>query len=170
VKIYLIGLKNSGKTTTGKKLARKLNLQFVDLDTLIEENDGRTVPEIFVQDGEDIFRKKEQEALQQTAILKDTVISTGGGVPRFFDNMEFMKKNGTTVYLQLDEDTLVGRLKVAAQNRPIVKGKSAEEIREYVNNLLTQYEHHYLRADYIVDAKNMSPDEIVARVLKNYEV
>ena len=168
MKIYLIGLKNSGKTTTGKKLAGKLSMEFIDLDTLIEENDGRTVPEIYSEDGEELFRKKEQKALHQTLSMNNVVISTGGGVPRFFDNMELMKNNGTVVYLKLDEDTLVGRLKVAAQNRPIVKGKSPQEIRNYVRELLSNSEHFYLKADFVVDAKNLAPDEIVSRVLKNY--
>ncbi len=168
MRIYLIGLKNCGKTTTGKKLAKKLSLDFIDLDELIEKNDGRSVPEIFSTDGEEVFRKKEQEALHQTANMDQVVISTGGGVPRFFDNMEFMNRQGTTVYLKLDENTLVGRLKQAAKDRPIVKGKSPEEIREYVNNLLTKFEHFYLQADYVVDAKNMAPEDLVAHILQNY--
>ncbi|HBH47158.1 MAG TPA: shikimate kinase [Bacteroidales bacterium] len=168
MKVYLIGFKNSGKTTAGRKLARKLKLNFLDLDDLIEKNDGRTVPEIFSQDGEDVFREKERSALQQTAGMDKVVISTGGGVPRFFNNMDFMLENGTTVYLKLDEDTLVGRLRIAAQNRPILKGKSPEEIRSYVQDLLRDYEHYYLRAKYVVDAKNLAPEEIVSRVLENY--
>ncbi len=169
MRIYLIGLKNCGKTTTGKKLAKKLSLDFIDLDELIEKNDGRSVPEIFSNDGEEAFRKKEQEALHQTGKMDQLVISTGGGVPRFFDNMDFMNNQGTTIYLKLDENTLVGRLKQAAKDRPILKGKSSEEIREYVNNLLTNYEHFYLKANYVVDAKNLAPEDLVARILKNYD-
>ena len=168
MKIFLLGFKNSGKTTAGKKLAKKLNLEFLDLDELIERNDGRSVPEIYSQDGETVFRKKEQEALLQTAKMDNQVISTGGGVPRFFQNMDFMIENGTTIYLKLDEDTLVGRLKVAAKSRPILKGKNAEEIREYVQDLINNHEHHYLRAHYIIDAKNLAPDDLVARALLLY--
>lgn len=168
MRIYLIGFKNSGKTTAGKKLAKKLSLDFLDLDELIERNDGRTVPELYSQDGEEVFREKERVALHQTARMEDVVVSTGGGVPRFFDNMDFMKKQGTTIYLKLDEETLVGRLKVAAKNRPVLKGKTPEQVREYVQDLLNNHEHHYLRANLIVDAKNLAPDDLVARVLLNY--
>jgi shikimate kinase len=168
MKIYLIGLKNSGKTTTGKKLAKKLNLEFIDLDDLIEKNNGKAVTEIFSSEGEDVFRKKEQEALKQTASMEQVVISTGGGAPRFFDNMEFMKNNGTTIYLRLDEDTLVGRLKLAAIDRPVVKGKSPEEIRKYVQNILNNHEHIYMQANIVVDSKNLAPDDLVEKVLKNY--
>lgn len=168
MKIYLLGFKNSGKTTTGKKLAKKLNLNFLDLDELIERNDGRTVPEIYSEDGEAAFRDKEKRALEQTANMDNQIISTGGGVPRFFDNMDFMLKNGTTIYLKLDEDTLVGRLRIAAKSRPILKGKNDEEIRQYVQDLLLNHEHFYLRAKFVVDAKNLAPDELVARVIANY--
>lgn len=168
MRVYLIGFKNSGKTTAGKKLAKKLDCNFVDLDELIERNDGRTVPEIFTEDGEELFRDKERVALQQTARIDNIVVSTGGGVPRFFDNMDFMKEHGTTIYLKLDEETLVGRLKVAAKTRPILKGKTPEQVREYVQDLLNNHEHHYLKADLIVDAKNLAPDDLVARVMLNY--
>lgn len=168
MKVYLIGLKNSGKTTTGKKLANKLNLEFVDLDQLIEKINGRPVTEIYSQDGEVIFREKEKEALHETGKLENVVIATGGGAPRFFDNMDFMNRNGITIYLQLDEDTLVGRLKVAAKDRPVVKGRNPEQIREYVQDILQQHEYIYLKANYVVDSKNIAPDDLVARILKNY--
>lgn len=168
MRIYLIGLKNSGKTTTGKKLANKLKLKFLDLDELIQQRDGRHVTEIFSQDGEATFREKEQNALHITSELKDTVIATGGGAPRFFDNMEFMNANGVTIYLRLDEGTLVGRLKSAAKDRPVVKGKNPEEIRQYVKDILENHEHLYLQAKYVVDAKRLAPDDLVARILCNY--
>lgn len=168
MRIYLIGFKNSGKTTAGKKLAKKLDLEFLDLDELIEQNDGRTVPEIYSQDGEDVFREKERLALHQSGQMNNVVISTGGGVPRFYNNMDYMKEKGTTIYLKLDEETLVGRLRVAAKSRPILKGKTPEQVRDYVHDLLTNHEHQYLKADLIVDAKNLAPDDLVARVLLNY--
>lgn len=168
MRIYLIGFKNSGKTTTGKKLAASLGYQFLDLDELIERNDGRSVPEIYKQDGEPQFRIKEQQALHQTQLLENTVISTGGGVPRFFDNMEWMLKTGTVVYLKLDEGTLYGRLKQASESRPILQEKTPEQLREYVRELLTNYEHQYLKAHFVVDAKNLAPDDLVCRILKKY--
>ncbi len=143
-------------------------MEFVDLDDLIEKMDGRTVPEIFTQDGEDIFREKEKNALQSTANIENAVISTGGGAPRFSNNMGFMKDHGITIYLKLDENTLVGRLKKASKDRPVVKGKTPEQIREYVAGLLEKYEHIYLSAEYVVDAKNLAPDELVSDILGKY--
>lgn len=168
MKIYLIGLKNSGKTTTGKRLANKLNLNFIDLDQLIEKINGRSVTEIFSQDGEPVFREKEREALLETSKMDNVVIATGGGVPRFYDNMDFMNKNGITVYLKLDEDTLVGRLKVAAKDRPVMKGKTTEQIRDYVQNILQHHEHIYLRANYVVDSKNLTPGDLATKISMNY--
>lgn len=168
MRIYLIGLKNSGKTTTGKKLARKLNLEFADLDELIEQFDGRPVTEIYSNDGEEAFRVKEQEALKHTLTLENVVVATGGGAPRFYNNMDFMKENGITIYLRLDEDTLVGRLKVAAKNRPVVKGKTPEEIRQYVRDILENHEHIYMGANIVVDSKSLLPDDLVAKILTLY--
>lgn len=168
MRIYLVGFKNSGKTTTGERLARKLGFDFVDLDGLIEKNDGRTVPEIFTQDGEDEFRRKEQEALHQTGQMENIVVATGGGVPRFFDNMSFMKREGVTIYLQLDKDTLIGRLKEAAKDRPIVKGKTTAQIREYVNDLYSKYEHLYLQSSYVVNSRDILPNDLVNKIIRNY--
>ncbi|HQB87139.1 MAG TPA: shikimate kinase, partial [Bacteroidales bacterium] len=98
-KIFLIGFMGSGKTTTGKKLASRLSWKFIDLDEFIEEDKGMPVAEIFETQGEDWFRTVEAEALRTVTKAGNTVISTGGGTPCFYENMEFMLQNGLTVYL-----------------------------------------------------------------------
>lgn len=165
MRIYLVGLKNSGKTTTGKNLANKLNLTFVDLDELIETLDGRTVPELYSQEGDAVFRDIERKALEQTTEMEDVVVATGGGAPRYFDNMELMLKTGICIYLRLDEDTLVERLIKASANRPVVKGKTAEEIRAYVRDIIQNHEHVYLKSQLVVDAQSLAPNDLVDSIL-----
>src|SRR4030042_3928468 len=99
--IYIIGFMGSGKSTAGKRLASALGWSFVDLDRKIEEFAGKTIPQIFSQDGEDYFRKIEADVLRSAGKLMKTVISTGGGTPCHGENMDFMVKTGVTVYLKM---------------------------------------------------------------------
>jgi shikimate kinase len=90
MKIYLIGFMGSGKTTLGRKMAQKLNCGFADLDERLSAHTGKSISELFASLGEAGFRKLEQEVLHKTAIDEDLVVSTGGGTPCFFDNMDWM--------------------------------------------------------------------------------
>ena len=161
MRIFIIGYKSSGKTTIGKKLANRLGYQFIDLDQYIESKEGRTVPEIYVEDGDKKFRAMEWKALNEIVHLDDIVVSTGGGVPCHCDNMNIMREHGAVVYLKLDSDILISRLKHATIDRPIVKGKTDEQLREYVSGLRDRCEHHYLTATHIIDAKNIKVDDII---------
>ena len=161
MRLFIIGYKSSGKTTIGKKLANRLGMDFVDLDGWIERVNGRTVPEIFSQEGEEEFRNIEWKALKEVVKKDNIVVSTGGGAPCHCDNMNLMEKYGDVLYLRVDEDTLVSRLKSATKDRPIVKGKNDEELRKYVSDLKKRCEHHYARAKYIVDGRDIKLDQIV---------
>ena len=109
-KIYIIGFMGSGKSTAGKKLASLMGWTFVDLDKKIEEFAGKSIPEIFAQDGETSFREIEAKILRSLNSLKNTVISTGGGTPCYSDNMEYMLDTGLTLYLKLTPGQLKSRL------------------------------------------------------------
>ena len=165
MRIFIIGYKSTGKTTLGKKLASKLNLNFIDLDDYIEAMYRKTVPEIFSEEGEQNFRNKEWEALVKLCNEEsDVVVSTGGGAPCWCDNMNLMLQKGETIYLKLDNETLVGRLKKATIDRPIVKGLSTTELHDYVKDLKDRCEHHYLRAKYHIDAKGLSVNDLVGLI------
>lgn len=151
MRYFIIGFKNSGKTTFGRKLANRLDLDFIDLDEFIERKEGKTIPEIYTRLGEEGFRRLEWMALKEVVKTDRIVLSTGGGAPCHCDNMNLMEKYGDAIYLKVSDETLVSRLKKAAKDRPIVKGKSEEELRQYVTDLRDRCEHHYLRARYIVD-------------------
>lgn len=162
MRYFIIGFKNSGKTTFGRILAGRLDLEFLDLDEYIEQRESKSIPEIYTRLGEEGFRRLEWKVLKEVAIEHNyIVISTGGGAPCHCDNMALMEKYGDVIYLNVSNDLLVERLKHAAKDRPIVLGKSEAELREYVSRMRERCEHHYLRAKYIVEGDNPDVEEVV---------
>lgn len=162
MKIFLVGFMASGKTTVGKKLANKLGLPFIDLDAYIEEKYNTTIRAIMYNEGQDVFREKERDSLDE--ILKknsDAVISTGGGTPNFFNNMEKMNKAGTTVYIEVDIPTLVDRLVNSKKDRPLIWGKSEKDLTVYAKELLDRRKELYNKAQYKVSGKNLKVDTII---------
>ena len=99
-RVFLVGYMGAGKTTVGKELAKLAGLSFIDLDYYIEGRYHKAVSQIFAERGEEAFREIERNMLHEVAEFEDVLISTGGGAPCFFDNMEFMNASGTTVYLR----------------------------------------------------------------------
>jgi len=156
--IYLIGYMGSGKTTAGKRLANRLGYEFIDLDEWIELHENRTIAEIFDQSGEEYFRQIEQQTLYKTFHLKNSVISTGGGVPCFFDNMDQMNIHGITIYIDLKAKALASRLKEAKNQRPLIKDKSDEELVRFIEEALEKRVPYYSKAKYTVDGLNLSAE------------
>lgn len=138
----------AGKTTLGKVLAKELGVQFYDLDWYIEQRMRKTISELFSQYGEDGFRKIECNLLHEVAEFEDVVISCGGGTPCFFDNMDYMNSQGDTVYLKASTDVLLGHLKMGKTVRPLLKGKTPEEMRQFIEEQLMAREKYYLKAKY----------------------
>jgi shikimate kinase len=154
-KIFLVGYMGSGKTTIGKNLARRLHWQFIDLDLFIENRYRKKIGEIFAEKGESEFRELERKALQEIGQFENVVVSTGGGTPCFFDNMEWMNRLGYTIYLQVPVDDLVKRLENCKHNRPLVKDKNWEEIKQFVAENLNKREEYYNQAAFIFNAENL---------------
>lgn len=150
----------SGKSTMGRRLASDLNLTFVDLDSFLEEKYFRTIPQIFAEEGEENFRKKERKVLEEVASFDDVIIATGGGAPCFFDNMELMNNSGFCVFLDVDVDSLVSRLLTARIERPLIKGKSPEELRVFIDGLLEKRRPFYEKASYILKGSEIMPKQI----------
>lgn len=145
-RILLVGFMAAGKTTLGKALAKDLGLQFVDLDLYIESRYHATVSQIFAERGEEGFRQIERNMLHEVAEFEDVVIATGGGTPCFFDNMEYMNAQGTTVFLDASVDVIFTRLTIARTQRPLVAGKTDEELRCYITEMLNCRLPYYSRA------------------------
>ena len=150
-RIILIGYMGAGKTTVGKALARELGLPFYDLDWYIEERFRRTIPQILAEKGEEGFRRIEQHVLHEVAEFEDLIISSGGGTPCFFDNMEYMNRQAMTVYLKATPETLFQHLKMGKTERPLLKGKTDEELIDFIRSSLATREPFYSRARYTLD-------------------
>lgn len=149
----------AGKTTVGKALAKDLGIQFYDLDWYIEERYRQTIAQLFEKYGENGFREIEQKMLHEVAEFEDVIISAGGGTPCFFDNMEYMNRQAQTVYLKATPEVLFKHLRMGKTERPLLKNKTPEEIRQFISESLAQREPFYSSAHYIFDVT----------LLENYE-
>ena len=152
-RIFLIGYMGAGKTTLGKAFARAMGLTFVDLDWYIEERYHKTVSQIFAERGEDGFRELEKRMLHEASDFEDVVISVGGGTPCFFDNMDYMNQVGETVFLDVDNQVLFRRLKVAKQQRPLLANKTDEELMAFIQEALEKRLPHYTKAKHVFNGE-----------------
>ena len=165
-RIILIGYMGAGKTTVGKELAKCLGVPFYDLDWYIETRMRKKVKEIFDERGEEGFRKIEHNMLHEVAEFEDVVISCGGGTPCFFDNMEYMNGQGDVVYLRGTPDVLFRHLKMGKGVRPLLLGKSDEELMEYITEQVAKREKYYMQANHIVDIPCMEDEDKVSETIE----
>lgn len=143
MRIYLLGFMASGKTTLGRQVSAFLEVPFFDTDQVIETQAGRSVQEIFSLHGESHFRQLEQDVLHQTAGFSKVLVATGGGLPLYGDNMDWMLAHGVTIYLEWPVDRLLEHVRTAVRGRPILEHlQTAEEI----NVLLQDRRPVYARA------------------------
>ena len=154
-RIFLIGYMGAGKTTLGKAFARAMGLTFIDLDWYIEERFHKTIRELFTERGEDAFRDLERRMLREAGEFEDVVISVGGGTPCFFDNVDYMNSVGETVFLDVDIRVLFRRLKIAKQQRPLLDGKSDEELMLFIQEALQKRLPFYTRAKHIFNGEKL---------------
>jgi shikimate kinase len=165
--VYLIGFMGSGKTTAGKKLASSLGWSFTDLDRKIEEDQGMTIPEIFTSLGEERFREIESELLRTFSRDEYIVVSTGGGVPCFADNMKFMLETGLTVYLKLTPGQLASRLNTTTGERPLLKGLQGDELLKYIRNKLEERSLWYEKSEVVIDGFSADIETLVKIIRKS---
>jgi shikimate kinase len=158
--VFLIGYMGSGKTTLGKKLAAKMHYHFIDLDNVFESKQGCTITDYFNRFGEEAFRKEESRVLKGTSFPINAVISTGGGLPCFFDHMEWMNAHGKTVYIKLPAKTLAGRLDPGKEARPILSGKHGQELLAFIEEKLSEREAYYNQARIIVDGLSLTAEKL----------
>ena len=154
-RIILIGYMGAGKTTVGRALSKELGIPFYDLDWYIENRRRKTVSEIFAEMGEAGFRQIEHNMLHEVAEFEDVVISCGGGTPCFFDNIDYMNRQGQVVYLNCSPEVLHGHLLMGKTERPLLKGKSPEELIAFIKEQLASREQYYNKARYHLDVSLM---------------
>lgn len=160
MRVYLIGYMGCGKSRLGRLLSEHMGVQFVDMDDYIEERNCKTVPQLFADHGEDGFRKRERKALEELAEFTDIIIATGGGAPCFFDNIDLMNKTGKTVFLNIDPAILADRLMNSKTERPLIKGKSREELVAFIDETLKKRKQFYSQAQIEITEPDLSLDRI----------
>ncbi|HKR04316.1 MAG TPA: shikimate kinase [Bacteroidia bacterium] len=159
--IYIIGFMGSGKSTIGKQLAKKINHQFIDFDELVEEQSGKKISEIFKDEGQQAFRNIETEILKNISGLKDTVVSTGGGTPCFYDNMKLMNETGITVYIRMPAGSLFHRLAQSKTKRPLIEGLTDLKLMDFIMDTLAEREHFYMQAQHVVKGESLKAEKIL---------
>ncbi|MDW7693320.1 shikimate kinase [Flammeovirgaceae bacterium SG7u.111] len=163
MRIYLIGMPASGKSTVGSELAERLGYDFVDTDDLIAEREGIGIPEIFSEKGEDYFRKVEGDVLRST-LPEKAVIATGGGVPCFAGNMEFIKEQGISVYLKVPVEELASRSMAQHGARPLLKDFVGLQLLDELKSKLKAREVFYNQADLQIQGKQPDIDTLIEKL------
>jgi shikimate kinase len=166
MKIFLIGLPGSGKTTLGKKLAVKLGLSFFDLDLQIEQAEQSAISEIFSKKGEDYFRKVEAQVLSEFCTSTDgLVLSTGGGAPCFHGNLEKMNAAGQTVFLDVPSKEIMNRLlRTNLAKRPLFAKMNPEEFKDKIEFMRSQRMPYYQKAKLILKGAAISVDDLADKI------
>jgi len=167
MRIFLIGFMGSGKTHWGKQLASQMRIPFYDLDEVISAKEEKTVTQIFAECGEEAFRKKEKQALEQLIDEQPSmVLSTGGGTPCFFNNIETMKKYGVVVWLNTHIEILVQRLLQEKESRPLIRNIGDDQLKTFIIRKLNERRMYYEQADVILDNENsISVTEFIQTIL-----
>lgn len=164
-RIFLLGYMCSGKTTLGRALSEALHVPFTDLDLYIEQEQNRTVTQIFASEGEDGFRRIESACLDRLIALsadRPFIIALGGGTPCRPGCMKKLNACGKTVFLEVSEPRLVERLELGAANRPLVAGKTTEQIAQTVSDMLRRRLPFYTQAACRFDASRLETPEQIA--------
>ena len=156
----------SGKTSKGKKIARKMEIPFIDLDRVIEEQEKQTITDIFETKGESYFRKLEAKILRQFPKDLKAVIAVGGGAPCFYDNIQYMNYLGTSVFLKRSKQRILGRLRQNKDKRPLVAKLNDQELKDFIEQGLANRNSFYEQAEFIFDADEQKINKLIA-VLTN---
>jgi shikimate kinase len=149
--IILVGMPGSGKSSLGFLLSKLMRRPSIDTDHYIITKEKKSIEQIFSEQGEDYFRNLEKQVLSKIIENRPSVISTGGGMPCFYDNMDVMNKAAITVYLKASSEKLFEYLK-NDKKRPLLKGKTNEELIDYINTSLKQRQPYYEKADITIQA------------------
>ncbi len=165
-----MGFMSSGKSTIGRKLAQRMEYEFRDLDEYIEAKFESSIGEIFNELGEDSFRDLEREALLEQADADKVLLSLGGGTPCFRDNISWIKENATSVYLNVPDSILLGRLKKNRKKRPVLADMSDADLVNFVSSLHARREYFYKQAN--IEHKFMGEpiSEICRSLLRKLEI
>ncbi len=164
--LALIGFMGTGKSTVGRLAAQILHFEFLDTDHVIEARAGKSISDIFRDQGESAFRQLERQLVEELAGSRKTVIATGGGLPLNPANMASLKTHSLVVCLWASPETVYARVK-AHSHRPLLKDPDPEA---RIRRLLTEREPHYREADVLVNTELRSLREVTAQVIHNFHM
>ncbi len=167
--IFLIGYMGCGKSTIGRKLNQRLGWKVVDTDKIIEQNEGCTIAQIFDLKGEEYFRQAERDVVAKLSLQsEDCIVSTGGGLPIWGDNMSMLNDAGVTIYINRTAENIASRLSANGRyKRPKLRGLNDEELVEFMATNIAQREQTYKKAELVIDAVPLSDDEILNIIIKH---
>lgn len=165
--IFLVGFMGCGKTTLGRALAKSTGRMFVDLDFYIEQRFRRSVAQIFAEKGEAEFRRLESELLREVGEFRDVVVSCGGGTPCHDDNMEYMNSRGLTVWLRASDECLFRRLTVRREKRPLLAGRTDDEVRQIISERQEERRPHYSKARMTFSSDDLESATQIARSVES---
>jgi shikimate kinase len=163
--VILVGMPGSGKSSLGFILAKLMWRPFIDTDYYIIKREKKSIAEIFDEQGENNFRELEKQVLLEIIEHAPAVISTGGGMPCFHGNMDIMNEVAITVYLEMTPEKLFEHLK-NDKKRPLVKGKTPEELMDYINTSLEQRKQYYEKAGITLQAYDTTPLQLAINLYK----
>jgi len=165
MKIFLIGFMGSGKTYWGRLLSQKLSIPFFDLDEQVVSHEGKTISEIFAEKGEEHFRLQEKEVLHIITESHDSfVMACGGGSPCYFNNIEYMNRSGTTVWINTPLDALYQRLLGEKESRPMIKELTDEQLKGFIVKKFADRKIYYEQADVVMDEEPVQLEKLVEKV------
>ncbi|MDB5197642.1 MAG: shikimate kinase [Flaviaesturariibacter sp.] len=165
MKIFFVGFMGCGKTHWGKAVAQKLGLPFFDLDTKIEEDAGKNISQIFEEEGEEAFRRREKEVLY---LLSEShasfVMACGGGTPCYYNNIDYMKGQGTTIWINCSVDCLHSRLIREKTHRPLIADLDNDGLRSFIVKKFGDRKIFYQQAAIILNEDDVQLDPLIDRI------
>jgi shikimate kinase len=165
MKIFLIGFMGCGKTHWGKELSQKLQIPFFDLDSVIEEKEEKDITSIFADMGEEYFRMLEKDVLYMLTESHDSfVMACGGGTPCFFNNIDYMKSRGTTVWINCSVECLHSRLVKEKDKRPLIRSLSDDELKTFIVRKYSDRKIFYQQASVILSEEEVTLDGLVTKI------
>jgi len=159
--IIITGFMGTGKSIVAEELARKLRMEFIDMDQIIEERQGLTISDIFARYGENYFREQENKLVKELSRKENIVIATGGGTLLSSDNIRILSQKGKIICLYADSQTIYNRVK-RKNNRPLL---NVENILDKINHLMKERKKIYDNIKWKIDTTNFTTQEVVDKII-----
>ncbi len=171
MKISILGYMGSGKSTIGRQLANQIGLDFVDLDQKIEKDQNKSISELFSTQGHIKFRKIEKHTLDKILIENENfVLALGGGTPAYYDNIDVINQHSISIYLRVQLPTLIERLNLQKENRPMISHLDPDDMPEFVAKHFFERKVFYENAQLIIDVRQKTENEIVEEIIQHLQL